>query len=60
MTEEKKQLLAYLIRQEFDAINSKPQPIFMKYEGQLELVELAKEFELSELVKEMKSDLRIK
>jgi hypothetical protein len=60
LTDQKKELLAHLIRQEFDAIRWKVQPIFIKYEGQMELVELAKEFELDGLVKEMKSDLKVK
>lgn len=59
ITDEDLEYVAYAIRQDFDTCETRFRADFQRYEYRMELIERAKRFGLTDLVTELKSDIRV-
>lgn len=59
ITDEDLEYVAYAIRQDFDQADNRFRADFQRYEYRMELIERAKRFGLTDLVTELKSDIRV-
>jgi hypothetical protein len=59
MNEEDKEYYSQKLREDFDSADHRFRGDFQRYEHRLELIEKARRLNNDELVKEMKSDLKV-